>query len=311
MTNFNSFISLSGTSLFHFEAGSEDVNLHVIELFDQSKLIMDRYSSVEHFTFYGGYLEGASIIMFPNHFNFTSSAYKELSAPIVNDGFMYFDRSFGTISVHFKGSGSISNAGDLIAFSNTILRYSSAHNHNGQEQPFLSNQGDLIVENSGDLSIEIPFTNAETVLVNSGSLKFSNPTQLMGNFNVTDTLIVDSDAEFGRGVLLTGNGTLVISRNRKVDFDGNYVFEGGLDVRNGASFNFLSYSTTRFFNPKFAECGATVTWIFDSTLSLRDFILKDSCNSFIIKAGAVWTPMTHFNSFISLSGTSLFHFGSR
>ncbi|KAL0246205.1 hypothetical protein GEMRC1_007418 [Eukaryota sp. GEM-RC1] len=269
---------------------------------------MDRYSSVEHFTFYGGYLEGASYIIFPNNFNFTSSAYKELSAPIVNNGFMYFDRSSGTIPVHFKGSGSIANSGDLIALSNANLRYSSSHNHNGQQQPFLSNQGDLIVENNGDLSIEIPFTNAETVLVNSGSLKFSNPTHLMGNFHVTDTLFVDSNAEFGQGVLLTGNGTLVISRNRKVDFDGNYVFEGGLDVRNGASFYFLSRSTTRFFNPKFAECGATVTWIFDSTLSLRDFILKDSCNSFIIKAGAVWTPMTHFNSFISLSGTSLFHF---
>ncbi|KAL0246725.1 hypothetical protein GEMRC1_007936 [Eukaryota sp. GEM-RC1] len=271
---------------------------------------MDRYSSVEHFTFHGGYLEGTSYIIFPNHFNFTSSAYKELSAPIVNDGVLYFDRSSSTIPVHFKGPGSISNSGDIVPLHDAVLRYSNTHNHQGIHQPSFRNDHNLIIaEHDVLFEINIPFSNNELVNISAGTFKFTNADQLMGNFIIDGKMMVGGECSFRRGVLVEGSGDLIVLQNAKATFAGNYVLDGNLQPLASSTFEFLKDSSVRFFSSNYAEANSLVAWRSESDLLFRNFILEVDNGYFFIDVNTHWDFQASFQFYIWLSGSATFRIG--
>ncbi|KAL0246806.1 hypothetical protein GEMRC1_008013 [Eukaryota sp. GEM-RC1] len=261
--------------------------------------------------YYGGSFTGSAGVTSDN-FIVSSALPKVIATPLTAATSTVFSHSSSSPAVvFFKNDGSLSAAGTVTVDSSIIFRYADDHNYQAQSQPHFTSQAEINIENDSDFLIEIPFSNQDEVHINSGLLKISKAAALSANFMITGTLIIDSDAEFGQGAALEGSGTFIITANKKVDVRGLFAFDGDLDLLSSASLDFHSTSRTRYFYPKFSECGATVTWFFDSQLLLHGLSIKDSCNSFIIKAAAVWDPITNFNSFISLSGTSLFHFGSR
>ncbi|KAL0229418.1 hypothetical protein GEMRC1_014035 [Eukaryota sp. GEM-RC1] len=253
--------------------------------------------------FYGGTLSGAGLITLKGDTTFLSDVAKELHGSIINQDSLLVNT---TSPINFKGSGSITSSGTVSFVSDTVLQYSPDHDHQGQGQPIFSNQGTMHVSVPTELRIDIPFINHDVININSGTFHFTNPDELMGNYVVHSKLLITTDSEFRRGVLLEGNGEIEIDENTGVTFDGSFLLDGNVILRSGATLDFLSRSNTRFFFSNLTECNSKVTWNAGSRLTLRGLYITSACGHFTIKSDARWEPHSSFNSYVYLTGTSVF-----
>ncbi|KAL0231063.1 hypothetical protein GEMRC1_010468 [Eukaryota sp. GEM-RC1] len=259
--------------------------------------------TVFQFSFFGGTLSGSGLITLQGPATFVSDIAKELHVSVLVQDSLLVDT---TSPIFFKGSGSVTSSGTVSFISDTVLQYSPDHDHQGQSQPVLSNQGTMYISVPTELRIDIPFINHDVININSGTFHCTNPHVLMGNYIVHSKLLITTDSDFRRGVLLEGNGEIEIGENIGVTFDGNFLLDGNVILRSGATLDFLSYSRTRFFFSNLTECNSKVTWNAGSRMDLRGLDITSDCGDFTIKSDAQWNPHSSFNSHVHLTGTSVF-----
>ncbi|KAL0229183.1 hypothetical protein GEMRC1_013803 [Eukaryota sp. GEM-RC1] len=259
--------------------------------------------TVSDFSFFGGTLSGSGLITLQGPASFLSDVAKELHVSVLVTNSLLVN---ATSPIIFKGAGSFTSSGTVSFISDTVLLYSPDHDHQGQSQPYFSNQGTIHISVPTELRIDIPLRNSDVININSGTFHFTNPDELMGNYVVHSKLLITTDSEFRRGVLLEGNGEIEIDENTGVTFDGSFLLDGNVILRSGATLDFLSDSRTRFFFSNLTECNSKVTWNAGSRMDLRELDITSACGHFTIKSDAQWNPHSSFNSRVYLTGTSVF-----
>ncbi|KAL0231383.1 hypothetical protein GEMRC1_010787 [Eukaryota sp. GEM-RC1] len=259
--------------------------------------------TVFQFSFFGGTVSGSGFITLQGPATFVSDIAKELHVSVLVLDSLLVDT---TSPILFQGSGSITSSGIISFISDTVLQYSPDHDHQDQSQPYFNNQGTIHISVPNELRIDIPLRNSDVININSGIFQFTNPDELWGNFFVHSKLLITTDTDFRRGVLLEGNGEIEIGEGIGVTFDGYFLLQGNVILRSGATLDFLSYSNTRFFFSNHTECNSKVTWNAGSRLTLRELGITSDCGHFTIKSDAQWEPHSSFSSLFTLFGSSIF-----
>ncbi|KAL0223888.1 hypothetical protein P9112_003278 [Eukaryota sp. TZLM1-RC] len=296
-----SVVVSSSISLSSLHIGSEDCKV-ILTLAPGASI------STSSLIFTHGTLQGSGHVLCSGS-SFVSGPYnKTLALQLGNQGNLAFEGN-SSVTLSLTGGAVLLNSGTLSINAPSLITYHPDHDPNGNQHPQINNLGNFVVND--DVEVDVRFSNQQLVNVLHGIAVINNPNELMGNYDLFDTLLITKSCEFRRGSDIYGatSGVLVVPRSVTYIVAGSYRFDGNLQLLSNSKVYFAARSSVRVFSSNHAESGSLVEFQSSCALRIASFF-RVNVNSgvFSVNTGASWQPTTNAIRSITLNGNSRFVF---
>ncbi|KAL0231164.1 hypothetical protein GEMRC1_010569 [Eukaryota sp. GEM-RC1] len=260
---------------------------------------------LSHLSLYSGQISGSGFIQCSETALFFSDRPKTLHSQIMSAGLMTFED--GPMTLKLRHQGVLSNTGVANVLTPLTITYDEGHLLSDDVQPSITNA--KILDLKADyLRIDVPFVNMDELRVSSGTAEINNPVELMGNYFINGTLVLNADSVFERESIIDGMGIIDVSAGVTIQLNGLFRFSGNVLTRTSSRVFFTDSSVVSNYRSTLAEPDSLVEFLSGCKLQLLNFGLNIKNGTYLVYQGSSWEPFGGFEVVLDLSGDASFTF---